>query len=66
MYVRILNGATNEFDYLTLKGLKEDAKYQDVNTKEIYTGSELMGAGIILPRHPYDFNGILYHFVEVK
>lgn len=66
MYVRILNGATNEFDYLTLKGLDPQIKYQDMNTKEIYTGSELMGAGIILPRHPYDFNGIMYHFKEVK
>lgn len=66
MYIRILNGATNEFDYLTLKGLDENKKYQDVNTKEVYTGSELMGAGLILPRHPYDFNSILYHFKEVK
>lgn len=66
MYVRILNGATNEFDWLKLKGLAEDKLYQDVNTKEIYTGSELMNVGILLPRHPYDFHGILYEFVQVK
>ena len=66
MYVRILNGATNEFDWLKLKGLNENKVYQNVETKEKFTGSELMNAGILLPRHPYDFNGLLYHFKVVK
>ncbi len=66
MYVRILNGATNEFDWLKLKGLQADKLYQEVNTKEIYTGEELMNVGILLPRHPYDFHGILYEFNQVK
>ncbi len=66
MYVRILNGATNEFDWLTLKGLDPKKVYQDVNTKEKYTGNELETIGLLLPRHPYDFNGILYELKEVK
>ncbi len=66
MYVRILNGATNEFDWLKLKGLQANKIYQNVETKEKFTGSELMNAGILLPRHPYDFNGLMYHFKVVK
>lgn len=66
MYVRILNGATNELDWLTLKGLKPNKIYQNVETKEKFSGSELMSVGILLPRHPQDFNGIMYHFKEVK
>lgn len=66
MYVRILNGATNEFDWLKLKGLQPNKIYKDVNTQQIYTGDELMKVGILLPRHPFDFHGILYEFIEVK
>lgn len=66
MYVRILNAATNEFDWLKLKGLHPNRIYQNVETKEKFTGSELMNAGILLPRHPYDFNGLMYHFKVVK
>ena len=35
MYVRILNAATNEFDWLKLKGLHPNKIYQNVETKEI-------------------------------
>ncbi|MCI5745768.1 MAG: alpha-galactosidase [Erysipelotrichaceae bacterium] len=66
MYVRILNAATNEFDYLLLKGLDEKKIYLDVANNVKYTGSELMNVGLLLPRHPYDFNGIMYHFKEVR
>lgn len=66
MYVRILNSATNEFDWLTLKGLNPNAIYQNMETNEKFSGSELMSAGILLPRHPYDFNGLMYHFKVVK
>ena len=66
MYVRILNAATNEFDWLKLKGLHPNRIYQNVETKEKFTGNELMNAGILLPRHPYDFNGLMYHFKVVK
>ena len=34
MYVRILNAATNEFDYLLLKGLDANKIYENVETKE--------------------------------
>ena len=66
MYVRILNSATNEFDWLVLKGLDSKKIYVNVETNEKFSGSELMSAGILLPRHPYDFNGIMYHFKEDK
>lgn len=66
MYVRILNGATNEFDYLTLKGLDKNKIYENVETKERFTGSELENVGLLLPRHPYDFNGLMWHFKVVK
>lgn len=66
MYVRILNAATNEFDYLLLKGLDANKIYENVETKERFMGSELMNVGILLPRHPYDFNGLMYHFKQVK
>lgn len=66
MYVRILNAATNEFDWLTLKGLDPNKVYMNVETKEKFSGSELMSAGILLPRHPYDFNGLMYHFKVVR
>ena len=39
---------------------------KNVETKEKFTGNELMNAGILLPRHPYDFNGLMYHFKVVK
>ena len=66
MYVRILNAATNEFDYLTLKGLDPNKIYENVETKERFTGSELENVGLLLPRHPYDFNGLMWHFKVVK
>lgn len=66
MYVRILNAATNEFDYLTLKGLDKNKIYENVETKERFTGSELENVGLLLPRHPYDFNGLMWHFKVVK
>ena len=66
MYVRILNAATNEFDYLTLKGLDKNKIYENVETKERFTGSELENVGLLLPRHPYDFNGLMWHFKAVK
>lgn len=66
MYVRILNGATNEFDWLLLKGLDPNKQYINVETKEVFTGNELMNVGLLLPRHPFDFHGIMYHFKEVR
>lgn len=66
MYVRILNSATNELDWLLLKGLDPNKHYMEVNTKEIFTGSELESVGLLLPRHPRDFNGLMYHFKEIR
>lgn len=48
--------------YLKTKYLEESAHYTDTNTGEIYSGSELNHAGILVPRIKGDFNCFYIHW----
>jgi alpha-galactosidase len=51
--------------YVKLRGMKEDAVYQDEKTGEKYSGAALMYAGIQIPLVLDDYQALQYHFVMV-
>lgn len=52
--------------YLKTKYLEESALYKDMNTEEIYSGSELNHAGILIPRIKGDFNCFYIHWTVIR
>jgi len=52
--------------YLKTKYLEESALYKDMRTGEIYSGSELNHAGILVPRIKGDFNCFYIHWTVVR
>lgn len=52
--------------YLKTKYLEESALYKDMNTGEIYSGSELNHAGILVPRIKGDFNCFYIHWTVIR
>ena len=47
---------------LKLKGLQEDALYNLVGTDKVFSGSELMYAGLMIPKIEEDFYSNIYVF----
>ena len=45
---------------LKLKGLQEDALYNLVGTDKVFSGSELMYAGLMIPKIEEDFYSNIY------
>ena len=62
----ILNHAQQPIPLVTLNGLNTDKCYQNVETKEIITGSELEYLGWYEALSDKDFVSHRYHFKEVK
>ena len=50
---------------LKLKGLQEDALYTLVGTDKVFSGSELMYAGLMIPRIEKDFYSNIYVFKKL-
>lgn len=63
---QILAFAQPEFTKTILVGLDEDRTYQDVVTKEEFTGLELMNLGIYDPVAQEDYTSKIYHFKALK
>jgi alpha-galactosidase len=65
MYFKILSEPGAKIRILKFKGLDENAKYQNLETKEIFGGDELMNVGISIPMEKRDFESILWIFKRV-
>lgn len=64
--VMLRNESNPHIHLLRLEGLKEDAHYQDLESKAVYTGAALMKAGIPLPVGFGDYKPIRFWFAQVK
>ena len=49
-----------------LLGLDKNADYQNEETKEIFSGDELMEIGITIPLAKEDFHTVLLHFTKIE
>ncbi len=65
MYFKILSEPGAKIRTLKFKGLDENAKYQNLETKEIFGGDELMNVGISIPMEKRDFESMLWRFKRV-
>ncbi len=66
VYVQILSYPNASFDIMKLKGLEESARYENMETKEVYFGSQLMYAGLTIPYKAQDFSSRIYHFKKLE
>ena len=55
VYLKVLSEPAAPFHILKLKGLNEDYLYMDMETENIYSGAELMYAGLSLENVKQDF-----------
>ena len=58
--------ANGQIQYIRLRGLKEDAVYQDVESGWKYTGASLMYAGLPLPPAWGDYQAIRVYLEQVR
>ena len=65
-FVQVLARPNRHSTRLTLKGLEPNAKYQDEDTKIIYSGDTLMYAGLLMQNIHGDFTSKLIHLVKVE
>lgn len=65
MYFKILSEPGTRVRILKFKGLNKNAKYQNLETSEIFGGDELMKVGISIPRQKQDFISILWRFKKI-
>ena len=49
-----------------LKGIDENAFYENLEDGRIYGGDELMYCGISIPLKKQDFRSVFYHFRKVE
>ena len=63
-YYNILSEVNKSRTIIRFTGLDEKKRYQDTQTQEIYTGSELMHRGYYLPLFQGDFQSVLVYFTE--
>lgn len=64
-YVEVLRRPNFKTRRIRLKGLDENAVYENEETKARYTGDVLMYAGVQAPETWGDFSSRLMHFVKV-
>lgn len=64
-YFEVLSQPASPVKILKLKGLEEDAFYQNVLTGEIYGGDELMYSGISIPLKKEDFRSECYYLKKI-
>lgn len=65
VYLKILSEPAAPFRILKLKGLNTEDLYMDMSTKNIYSGAELMYAGLSLENVKQDFYSKRWHFKKV-
>lgn len=65
VYLKILSEPAAPFHILKLKGLNTEDLYMDMSTKNIYSGAELMYAGLSLENVKQDFYSKRWHFKKV-
>lgn len=64
-WFEILSEGAPSVKLLKLEGLEETAHYENVETKEIYGGDELMYSGISIPLKKQDFRSECYRFRKI-
>lgn len=62
IYVKTLSEAAAPLYILRLQGLQEESLYIDQATNQVYSGSELMYAGISIQNAKEDFHSEIWHF----
>ena len=65
MYFKILSEPATSIKILKFKGLNPNYYYEDIETKEVFGGDELMNVGITLKRVKKDFISKLWRFKKV-
>lgn len=65
VYLKTLSEPAAPFHILKLKGLNEEDLYIDIETENIYSGAELMYAGLSLENIKQDFYSKRWHFKKV-
>lgn len=65
-YVKTLSLPGAAIRTIKFRGLNPDYEYEDIETKEIYSGDELMNCGITIPRVKQDFHSIQWIFKKVN
>ena len=65
MYFKILSDPATSIKILKFKGLNPNYYYEDIETKEVFGGDELMNVGITLKRVKKDFISKLWRFKKV-
>ncbi|MED1204539.1 alpha-galactosidase [Heyndrickxia acidicola] len=65
-YFRVLAMPAAPIQTLKLKGLHPDYLYQDIKTKKVYGGDELMYTGLTLPNMKEDFRSLFWIIKKVN
>ena len=65
MYFKILSEPGTAIKILKFKGLNPDYYYENIDTKDVYGGDELMNVGITLTREKKDFISKLWRFKKI-
>lgn len=65
-YVKVLSLPGAPLRTIKFKGLNPDYEYENIETKEIFGGDELMNCGITIPRVKQDFHSIQWIFKKVN
>ena len=65
-WFEILSQPAAPVHILKLKGIDENAFYEDLEDGRIYGGDELMYCGISIPLKKQDFRSVFYHFRKVE
>ena len=65
MYFKILSEPGTAIKILKFKGLNPDYYYENIDTKDVYGGDELMNVGITLTREKKDFISRLWRFKKI-
>lgn len=64
-YFKIQAMANPPLEWIKLRGLDDNAKYQDITTGKIYGGDELMHAGLVVPELMWDYTSLTWHFQRI-
>lgn len=65
MYFKILSEPGTAIRTLKFKGLNPDFNYENLETKEVFRGDELMNVGITIGRVKEDFTSRLWRFKKI-
>ncbi|MCD2348841.1 alpha-galactosidase [Clostridium guangxiense] len=65
-YFNILSQPAAVIRTLKFKGLDENALYENIDTKEVFYGDELMNVGISIPIIKEDFSSLMWRFKKIK